>query len=119
MKDFKIETWLKAIQRTASVRISFEAKCNWMTSACKACVLALFLAMADDSLWLPNVDNSSYSAVGQKFFYFEEKIIVYWIKDAAALCAAQNTIKIKIFHIVIWKQKWANTAGSKSLFSKW
>lgn len=34
--------------------------------------------MADDSLWLPNVGNSSYSALGQKF-YFKEKIVVYWV----------------------------------------
>lgn len=42
-------------------------------------MLALFLAGTDDSLWLLDVGNVSYSSLGQKLLLFEGKIVVYWI----------------------------------------
>lgn len=49
-----------------------------MTFVCKACMVALFLVMTDDILWLPSVGNSFYSVLGQKF--------LFWRKD----CSVQS-----------------------------
>jgi len=50
--------------------LALKAKCNWMSSACKARILAvLFLDMPSDSSCLPNVDSCSCCGIGLEYLH--------------------------------------------------
>ena len=64
-KSLEKKAVLNLVPQTALV---LKAKCNWMSSACKARMLAvLFLDMPSDSSCLPNVDSCSCCEIGLEY----------------------------------------------------